>query len=168
MWYVIQVDAGHETEMVERCKRIVRAGEEVFTMLTERLERRNGEWQPKRYVTFQKYLFVDTFDLDDFRIRLRGITGVKRMLGVGDDIVPIRSDEERFLHKIGGREHIIGKSYAYCEGDRVTVIDGPLIGMEGLIEWYDKRQRLIGIKTIFMNRETVIKLGVEFIRKEEQ
>ncbi len=165
MWYVIQVMACHESEMVTKCQKIVKEGEEVFTILTERLERKDGEWRPKRFVTFQKYIFVDTNDPDDFRIRLHDICGMTKMLGIGDDIVPIHSDEEEFLRRIGGDDHIIGKSCAYCEGDKVSVITGPLAGMEGQVEWTNKRQKLIGVRVSFMNRETVIKFGAEYIRK---
>lgn len=167
MWYVIQVTACHESEMVTKCQRVVKDGEEVFTMLTERMERRGGKWQPKKYVVFQKYIFVDTADPEDFKVRLHDVIGMTKMLGIGDDIVPIHPDEEEFLRRVGGRDHIIGKSCVYCKGDKITVIKGPLAGMEGEVEWIDKRQKLIGVKTIFMNQETVIKLGAEYISKEE-
>lgn len=166
MWYVIQVSACHEIEMAAKCQRIVKENEEVFTMLTERLERKGGEWKPYRFVTFQKYIFADTNDPDDFRIRLHSIGGLTKMLGTGDDVVPIHADEEEFLKRIGGSDHIIGKSVAYCEGDKITVTSGPLAGMEGLVKWTDKRQKLVGIAVNFLNQETVIKLGAEFIRKE--
>ncbi len=166
MWYVIQVMACHESEMVTRCRQIIKDGEEVFTMMTERQERRNGQWQPKQFVTFQKYIFVDTDDPDDFRIRLHDVIGMTKMLGIGDDIIPISPEEEGFLKRIGGEDHIIGRISAFCEGDKVSIMTGPFAGMEGCVEWTDKRQRLIGIRVGFMNRETVIKLGAEFIRKE--
>lgn len=168
MWYVIQVMACHESEMVNKCQKIIKDGEEVFTMFTERMERRDGRWQARRFVTFQKYIFVETSNPDDFRIRLQSVSGLTKMLGVGEYVIPIRTEEEEFLRCIGGSDHIIGKSYVYNEGDKVKVISGPLSGMEGQIEWFDKRQKLIGIKTMFLNQKTVIKLGAEFIRKEEE
>ena len=168
MWYVIQVMACHESEMVSKCQKIVKDGEEVFTMYTERMERRDGRWQPRRFVTFQKYIFVVTNAPDDFRIRLQGVSGLTKMLGAGEDVIPIRTEEEEFLRRVGGEDHIIGKSCVYSEGDKVKVVSGPLSGMKGQIEWFDKRQRVIGIKTMFLNQKTVIKLGAEFIRKEEE
>ena len=62
MWYVVQVQACHEHEIVKKCQRIVKDNEEVFTMRTERMERINGEWEAVLSVTFQKYVFVDTTD----------------------------------------------------------------------------------------------------------
>ena len=80
VWYVIQVTACREMDMVHRCRQILREGEEVFTMLTERMERRDGKWQPHTFVTFQKYIFVDTDDPEGFKIRLHSIDGLTKML----------------------------------------------------------------------------------------
>ena len=41
MWYVVQVQACHEQEIVKKCQRIVKDDEEVFTILSERMERIN-------------------------------------------------------------------------------------------------------------------------------
>ena len=165
MWYVIQVQACHETEMVNKCREIIKDGEEVFTMMTERLERRNGKWQPIRHITFQKYVFLDTAaEPDDLRIRLRQIRGMTKLQGTEDYIIPIQKDEEDFLKRIGGRDHVIGKLEVYCDGDKVKIINGPFVDMEGLVKWKDKRQKLIGVAVKLMGQETIIKLGAEYIR----
>ena len=168
MLYVVQVQACREMDIVSRCQGIVRDGEEVFTMLTERMERRGGEWKKIHAVTFQKYLFVDTEAPDDFRIRLRSVPGMTRFLTVGDDIVPIFPEEEKLLRLLGGDDHVIGSSVVYKEGDRVTVISGALVGLEGLVRWSDKRQKWIGIEVKLANRKTVIKIGAEFISPSEK
>ena len=99
MWYVIQVQACHELAVVDRCQGIVKDEEEVFTMLSEQMERKNGEWQVIRSVAFQKYIFVDTANIDGFRVRLHSIPGMTRILTVGDDAVPIYPKEEKLLSK---------------------------------------------------------------------
>ncbi len=166
MWYVIQVTASHELDMIDKCRKVLKDGEEVFTMMTERFERKDGEWKTYRFVTFRNYIFIDTTDPDDLKIRLHNVIGMTKMLGVGDEIIPIRPEEEEFLKKIGGPDHVIGKASIYCEGDKITITDGPFAGMEGMIKWTDKRQRLVGVKVVFMNRETEIKLGADYIKKE--
>ena len=155
-------------DAVDRCQNIIKDREEVFTMLSERMVRKDGEWQAVRSVTFQKYIFVETTSIDDFRIRLHAIPGLTRILTVGDDAVPIYPKEEKLLRLLGGEDHIIGRSVVYKEGDKVTVVSGALVGLEGLVRWTDKRQRWIGIAVSLANRETVIKLGAEFIRPGEK
>ena len=168
MWYVVQVQACHEIDVVNRCQNIVRDSEEVFTMLSERMERKDGVWQPIRTVTFQKYIFVDTSNIDAFRSRLHSIPGMTRILTVGDDAVPIYPKEEQLLRLLGGEDHIIGRSVIYKEGDKVTVVSGTLVGLEGLVRWTDKRQKWVGIAVSLADRETVIKLGAEFVRPGEK
>ncbi len=162
MWYVIQVAACHELEMVNKCRRIAKYGEEVFTMLSERMERRDGEWKTYRNVTFQKYIFVDTDDPDDFRARLHSVTGMTKMLGVGEKVVPIHPKEEEFLKRIGGADHVIHKAIITCDDGEVVETSGSLADMKKLIKWIDKRQRLIGLSVDFLNKQTVIKLAAEF------
>ncbi len=166
MWYVVQVEACHELDMVNKCRKILREGEDVFTFLTERMERRSGEWKAYQHITFQKYIFIDTDDPDDLRIRLRSVEGLTRMLGVGDAVVPIRKEEEEFLKLVGGEDHIIGGLEISNEGDKIKIASGPLSGKEGLIKWIDKRQMVVGITVDFLNQENVIKLGAEFVRKD--
>ena len=168
MWYVVQVQACHEQEIVNKCQGIVKDDEEVFTILSERMERKDGEWEKVRSVTFQKYIFVETAEPDDFRNRLRKIPGMTKLLKVGDDIVPIYPEEEKLLRLLGGDDHVIGSSVVYKEGDSVTVVSGALVGLEGLVRWSDKRQKWIGIEVKLANRKTVIKIGAEFISPSEK
>lgn len=168
MWYVVQVQACHEQEIVKKCQRIVKDDEEVFTILSERMERINGEWEAVLSVTFQKYVFVDTTDPEDFWLRLHGIPGLTKLLTVGDEIVAVYPEEERVLRLLGGDDHIIGRSVVHKEGDHVTVISGALVGLEGLVRWVDKRQRWVRIAVRIGDRETLIKLSAEFVRPSEK
>lgn len=166
MWYVIQTKALHEEEMVARCQEIVKPGEEIFTMLSERQQRINGEWVTKKYVTFQKYIFADTPDPDDLRIRLLKVKGLTKMLTVSDKATPIYPEEEEFLKKLGGKEHVVGKSFIYHEGDMITIKDGPMANLEGIVRWTDRRQHLIGVGVKLFGTETIVKLSADFIEKE--
>ena len=165
MWYVIQTKALHEYEMVDKCKKITKPGEDVFTIEAERQVRVKGEWTTKRFPAFQKYFFVETDDPDDFRIRLYDVKGITKMLCVGDVPVPIYPEEEEFLRKLGGENHMIGKSLVYKEGDKITVTEGPLSDTEGIVKWTDKRQHLIGIAVKMFGDERIIKLSADYIDK---
>ena len=168
MCYVVQVQACHEIDAVDRCQNIIKDSEEVFTMLSERMVRKDGEWQAVRSVTFQKYIFVETMDPDDFWNRLRKVPGMAKLLKVGDEVVPIYPEEEKVLRLLGGDGHVIGRSVVYKEGDSVTVVSGALAGLEGLVRWMDRRQRWVRIAVRLAGCETLIKLGAEFIRPDEK
>ena len=167
MWYVIQVEPSHELEMVRKCKTLEKQGEEVFTMLTVRQERKNGIWEKKQSVTFQKYIFVDTDEPDDFRIRLQSISGLTKMLGIGETVVPIYPKEEELLKRLGGPNHIIEISEGYYEDDHLVITGGPIKRLEEELKWIDNRQKVAGVAVNIMNREEVIRLGADFTRDKK-
>ena len=166
MWYVIQARAKHEMDVVERCRSdVLIPGENIFVMKTERMYKRHGEWKMIEDVTFQKYIFAETDDTDDFRIRLRNVKDITKMLGVGDDIVPIRQEEEELLLKLGGNEHLIRFSLGFVVGDRLMVTDGPLKGLEGRVKWIDRHQRVVGMESDLMGTSVPIKVGCEIVKR---
>ena len=87
------------------------------------------------------------------------------MLGVGDSVVPIFPEEEERLRHIGGRDHIIGKSNVIEVGDKITIKDGSLVGLEAFVKWTDKRQRLLGLSVMMLGQERIIKLSADFVHK---
>ena len=78
MWYAIQVQAKRELAVVEKCRErnLLLPGEDIFTILSERMVKERGEWKKKTEVAFQKYIIAETGDTDGFRIRLRNVGGV--------------------------------------------------------------------------------------------
>ncbi|MBQ8956088.1 MAG: antiterminator LoaP [Lachnospiraceae bacterium] len=166
MWYVMQVRAAHELAIVERCRKdVIIPGEDVFVMRSERMFKSHGEWELREEVSFQKYIFAETGDTDDFRIRLRNVKERTKMLGVGDEIVPISQEEEELLRKLGGDEHVIRYSTGFVAGDRLIVTEGPLAGHEGEVKWVDRHQRLAGIEIELMGQMVTIRLGCEVLKK---
>ena len=167
MWYVIQVQAKHETAVVEKCheRDVLLPGEDVFTMLSERMVKERGEWKKKTAPAFQKYIFAETDDTDGFRIRLKKVQELAKMLGVDDNIVPIYPEEQEMLQKLGGKEHVIRYSEGYMLGDKLVVTEGPMKGMEGIVKWVDRHQRIAGIEVFLLGRQVVVKMGVGVLKK---
>ena len=166
MWYVIQTRARHELDVAERCRQdVILPGENVFVMMAERMFKSHGEWKLIEDVAFQKYIFAETADTDDFRIRLRNVKDMTRMLGVGEEIAPIRREEEELLKSLGGEEHVIRYSVGFVVGDRLIITEGPLAGHEGEVKWIDRHQRLAGIETELMGQQVTIRLGCEVLKK---
>ena len=164
MWYVIQVRALHEFEVAKQCKRdVLIDGEDIFVFQTEHFVRKGKLWEIKRTPTFQKYLFVETDDVDDFRLRLRAVKQMTKFLGTGDEITPIYPEEEKWLMRLGGPDHIITVSEASYEGKDIVVNSGALEGLEGDIRWIDKRQKAVGVGVSILGHDRVINVGMEFI-----
>lgn len=167
MWYVIQVQARRELAVVEKCRErgLLLPGEEVFTMLSERMVKERGEWKKKTEAAFQKYIIAETEDTDGFRIRLRNVGEMAKMLGVDDRIVPIYPEEQELLARLGGEEHIIRYSEGYTLNDKLVVTDGPMKGMEGRVKWVDRHQRIAGIEVMLLGRKVIVKMGVGVLKR---
>ena len=163
---MIQTRARHELEVVRKCREdVILPGESVFVMMAERMFKQHGEWKLIEDVAFQKYIFAETADTDDFRIRLRNVKDMTRMLGVGEDIAPILREEEELLKSLGGEDHVIRYSVGFVEGDRLIITEGPLAGHEGEVKWIDRHQRIAGIETELMGQKVTIRLGCEVLKK---
>ena len=163
---MIQVKATRELTVVEKCRKfVIVPGEDVFAMKSERMFKIKGEWRLREEVSFQKYIFAVTPDTDDFRIRLRNVKELANMLHVGDEVVPIRQEEEELLRDLGGDEHVIRYSTGFVTGDRLMITEGPLTGHEGQVKWIDRHQRLVGIETELIGQKITIRLGCEILKK---
>lgn len=167
MWYVIQVQARHEEAVIEKCheRNVLLPGEDVFTIFSERMVKERGEWKKKTAPAFQKYIFAETEDTDGFRVRLRRVQEMARMLSVDESIVPIYPEEQEMLQKLGGEEHIIRYSEGYMSGEKLVVTDGPMKGMEGIVKWTDRHQRIAGIEVSLLGRNIVIKMGIGILKR---
>lgn len=167
MWYVIQVQSRHEYEIAELCKRkILRPSEDIFVMQGKRFFRNGKIWEQRLEVAFKGYIFVDTENIDDFRVRLRKIPAMTKVLGVEDAMVPVSEEERAFLLRIGGEEHILDLSEGYKEGDKLVVTRGSLLGLEGLVKWTDRHRRTACIEVMLMGEPREILLGVEILKKK--
>lgn len=167
MWYVIQVQAGHEAAVIKKCyeRNVLHSGEEVFTIFSERMVKECGKWKKRTVPAFQKYIFAETEDTDGFRIRLRKVQELAKMLGVDESIVPIYREEQEMLQKLGGEEHVIRYSEGYMLGEKLIVTEGPMKGMEGYVKWTDRHQRIAGIELSLLGRNVAVKMGIGILKR---
>lgn len=169
MWYVLQVRTGQETDIIAQCRSIVlQENEDVFIMLGEKKRRLRGKWETKRYLLFPGYIFIDTTDIDGFRIRLQEIKAMTKVLGIGEEVVPIWPEEEEFLRQLGGEDHIAGYSEGYLEGEHLVVMDGALKGYEGTVKRIDRHHRLVTIEVPLLGRIVEVQLGLGIVKRIEK
>ena len=56
-------------------------------------------------------------------------------------------------------------SEGYMEGDRVRIVSGPLLGMEGAIKRIKPRQGAAILEMNIFNRVTEVSVGLELVSK---
>jgi transcriptional antiterminator NusG len=59
----------------------------------------------------------------------------------------------------------IGFSTAYKEGQKVKIIDGPLVGLEGHIQSVDTRKGRAKVNIDFLGSPRTVQLGINFVDK---
>lgn len=172
MWYVIQVITGDEEQIVIQCRK--RLGEDdsegaflrrCFIPYTKRKRKYRGEWHMEQKILFPGYVFLVSDDPESLFLHLKRIQGLTRLLGCGEEIVPISKQEESFLQKLGGESQVVEYSMGIIEQDEILVTSGPLQGMEGYIKKLDRHKRVAWVEIEMMGRTVEAQVGLEIVEK---
>ena len=169
MWYVMQVRATREQEILKLCEeRVKRSGEEFFIMRCLRFYREpEGIWIKKEVKAFPGYIFIDTENIDEIRERLYLIPDLTKLLGAGDEIFPIYEDEENLLKLLGEKEHLIRASSYFKDGEKIIVTEGSLVGLEAYITWVNPHKKTVCIDVPLAGRVVSTKLAMEEVTRPE-
>ncbi len=166
MWYIVQTLKGKEITSAERMIRDVRKpGEEAFVMENERMYKVKGEWITDRRPMFPGYVFIQTAEPLDFDLRLRKKLHPLKLLRVDDAITPIYPEEEQYLRRIGGREHIASYSEGFCIGDEIVIESGAFKGFDGEVRKLDRHKRLAVIGIPLMGKLVDVTIGLGIIKR---
>lgn len=168
MWYVIQVRAGTEENIVFQCSKKI-ADRAVLTRCFipyyERKRRYEGAWHTEKKVLFPGYVFLVSDDVTRLFLSLKKVQGLTKMIGTGREIVPLSESEVQLLQRLGGDDQVVETSIGVMEQDRITVSSGPLQGMEGCIRRIDRHKRLAWIEIEMMGRLMEARVGLEIVEK---
>ncbi len=166
MWYVMQVYTGQEMEIARQCKeRVAVDGEDVFIPLTERQTKIRGVWTLVKSRLFPGYVFVETTQIEDFFLRLKKIQAKAKVLDVDGCLTSISTEEEEYLKKLCGEEHIAHYSEGYVEGDQLVVTSGALEGCEAKVKKILRHKRLAVLEIELMGRVVEVTLGLGVVEK---
>lgn len=167
MWYVIQVMAGRETMILEKCKNLIHEKEEIFIPKIDMERRVRGIDELVTKPMFPGYIFFDTKEVDDLFYRLKKVNGLTKILRTGNDFTPITDDESEIIQRLGGADHRVIISTGYKEGDRAVITDGPLKDFSGDILRIDRRKRTAVIAVSLLGEVREIKVGLKVLNKAE-
>ena len=157
MWYVMQVRTGTEENIRCQCQRLISSNvlERCFIPYYQQKKRFQGEWHIQERILFPGYVFL-----------IRKVIGLTKLIGTGDEIVPLVQEEIDLLMKIGKDKQLVEMSSGIIENDRVQILAGPLMGMEGNIRRIDRHKRTAYLEIEMFGRTVEMKVGLEIIRKE--
>ena len=140
-WYAIHTSSHHEQRVYER---LVKKSIHAFLPKMEVWSRRKDRRKRIQVSLFPGYLFVNV-DLDPYVIlEILNTPGVAYILGNNGKITPIPEKQIAPIQKLLKNDVLI-KPYPYLKiGQRVRIVNGPLMGCEGiLLKIKPNKQRLI-------------------------
>lgn len=167
MWYVVQVRSGTEHNIRIQCNKKIpdTIMERCFIPYYEEKKKQNGSWNTLQKILFPGYIFMITEDVEKLFFHLKTIEGMTKLIGAGNDIIPLTEEEIIFLQRLGGDEQIVSMSEGIIEGTQVIITSGPLMGMEGLIQKIDRHKRKAWLDLELFGRMQQVEVGLEITRK---
>ena len=167
MWYVIQVKTGTEEEIRQQCEKVIEKDilERCFIPYCEQMKRYHGEWHKEKKILFPGYVFLISAEEEKLYFRLKKVIGLTKLIGTGNEVVPLEDEEIRFLQEFGKEDQIVSMSEGIIENDRVVVTKGPLKGNEGLIRKIDRHKRKAWLEVEMFERKIETQVGLEIVGK---
>ncbi|MCD8398249.1 MAG: antiterminator LoaP [Lachnospiraceae bacterium] len=163
MWYVMQVQTGTEEKIRTQCETLISQDvlQQCFIPYYEEQRKLHGKWNVLKKVLFPGYIFMVTDELDELRFQLKLVQGMTKILGTGDEIVPLTEEEVGFMQRFGGEKQVVEISKGILEGNQVKILSGPLTGKEALITKIDYHKRRAYLELEMFGRMQRICLGLE-------
>ncbi|KPJ69419.1 MAG: hypothetical protein AMJ45_00250 [Syntrophobacter sp. DG_60] len=129
-WYAIYTSARHEQRVYDR---LVNKSIHAFLPKMEVWSRRKDRRKRIQVPLFPGYLFVNV-DLDPYvRLEILKTPGVAYILGNNGKLTPIPESQIASIQTLLKNDVLI-RPYPYLKiGQRVRIVNGPLIGCEGIL-----------------------------------
>ena len=167
-WYVIQVVTGKEEAMCRLIERLAPEGslDECFTPRYATEMKVRGEWVPARKPLFPGYIIAASDRVDLLAETLRRTPEFTRLLSVGETFVPLHAEDQAWIGAFTKRgDRTVPMSKGVMEGDRVVVLDGPLVGCEAMIKSVNRHKSLAILEFEICGRRVTTKVGLGIVRR---
>lgn len=174
MYFVIQVMSTNEQKMMDHFKKDMDTlyYSDMFIPLRVRMKKKQNKWIEVEERVFPGYIFVETSTPKEFARELRKIDGFKRLVGFGSTggihYTPLSKKNEEMIRKLigNGNHRIELSSIQIEEGKKIKVVDGPLLGFEGIVTRYNLHKR-VALVDIDLNGMVVsVQLGIEVLKNK--
>lgn len=158
-WYVLRTISGQEEKSLLLLQHLFKDIKFIFP-------KRRLSWRKKGAILdvvkplFRGYLFVSADDQKikelDFWLRDKKVD--IWFVKTGKLIISITNEEVELIKQLVCNGDILERSQIVKIGERVQIVDGPLVGLEGIIEKYSRRDRRILIKVNIGGEEKRVEL----------
>lgn len=141
-WHVVCCKPRHEALAQEN---LHRQGFDVYLPKIQMRQRKRGQWVDTIQALFPRYLFVRIDRGRQSTATIRSTRGAVGLLSFGAEpaVVPDRVIEAIVQREDASSGYIVEKRQELCAGERVTLIEGPLSGIEGIFAGMEGGERAI-------------------------
>ena len=165
-WYALFCKTGDEENVKERLEYRLEDSFKVIVPKRRLRERRRGNWAFVTRALFPGYVLVQgNMDANEY-YEFKGVPGLLKLIRTGADFAKIEPHEMEVLGRLICNDEIIGLSQLLVEGKNITVVDGPLVSLEGYIESINHRKGRAKVRLNFLGEPRSVELGVEILRPE--
>ena len=88
-----------------------------------------------------------------------------KLIGTGEEIVPLQEDEIELLRKMGVDEKALKMSNGIIENGTIMITEGPLAGMEGCIRKIDRHKRKAWLEICMFGKTVKMEAGLEIMER---
>lgn len=166
-WYVLRTLAGQEERSLILLQHLFKDIQFIFP-------KRRLSWRKKGAILdvikplFRGYLFVSARDkrIKELDYWMRDKKVDIWFVKIDKLIIPITSEEVQLIKKLICNGDIIERSEIIKIGEEVKIVSGPLVGLEGIVENYSKRNRRVTIKVTVSGEEKQVELEGVWLEKK--
>ena len=170
-WYVVNTYSGHENKVKEKLEMRAESmalQDYIFRVIVPEqtvVEEKDGVTKEKVKKMFPGYILVEMVMSDEAWFVVRntpGVTGFIGSSGKGAKPTPLQPYEvETILNNMGISR--IDAPNELKEGDKIKIIDGPFVGMQGTIESIDLENKIVNALVDLFGQETSIEVELKQI-----
>lgn len=169
-WYVAHTFSGYENKVASNIETVVENRnlhdliQEVAVPTETVIEiKEDGTKKEVERKIFPGYVLVKMIMSDDTWYVVRNIRGCTGFVGPESKPVPLTEEEVRNL----GVEKV-SVQVPYEQGDLVNVIDGPLEGFSGTVDFVDVSKNSVQVTISMFGRETAVEFELDQIEMSEE
>ncbi len=183
MHYVIQVAPGTEAKTEAKISEMIPSELYSACFHPTRIRRKkfHGQWKEINEKLLPGYVFIVSEDIRNLAVELQKVPALTRLLGSDPAdhgyVIPLSDRDVEWLRRLmnpAGKAASESSGYevglsrvAVAENDEVVILSGPLENMKGMIKKINLHKRVAEVEVDFMNRKTVIYLGIELVAKPD-
>lgn len=164
VWHAVYVKTGTEEKVREKIAYALKDSN-IIPFIPKRCirERRNGIWRKKIKPLFPGYILIrGKVTTKDYYI-LKTVPGILRVLKGTNGLYRIDPEEIKVISRLMTDGELIGTTTALKQGDSIEITEGPLFGLEGLIQSIDRRKGRVRVNISFLGDIRTVDLDIKLI-----